>query len=195
MSNLTVAASLVLVKALVVVEHDREKHIPGVTDGPQAETFLVPVDVADSLERAGAVERAEVVDTSVLLNDPAATAVAGSAASGMAGSPVNAVSQADVDQLLAALADATQARDSLAEQLLLVQRERDDLAERLAASSLVASDGAAAVNDASTGTTVVDGQVAGDVPAADATQAAADAAVDPAAAADTKAAATTTRKR
>ena len=65
-----------LVRALLVVEHDREKHIPGVKTGPNAETFLVPEDVASSLVAAGAVERVEaVVDTDQLLDAPATTAV------------------------------------------------------------------------------------------------------------------------
>lgn len=66
------ASSGVLARALVEIEHDRNKHIPGVKTGPNAETFVLPEAAFLTLERAGCVERVGVVDTADVLTEGAA---------------------------------------------------------------------------------------------------------------------------
>lgn len=66
------ASTGVLARALVEIEHDRNKHIPGVKSGPHAETFVLPEAAFLTLERAGCVERVGVVDTADVLTEDAA---------------------------------------------------------------------------------------------------------------------------
>jgi hypothetical protein len=162
--NLSLTVAAVLVRALLVVEHDREKHIPGVKTGPNAETFLVPEDVASSLVAAGAVERVEaVVDTDQLLDAPATTAVDNAKV-------VTFADAADLIKLDAALAElqtsqqrleeAAASNADLAQKLAELQAERDALAESLAQAQAGASADKADGADATAAAADTSGQAA-----------------------------------
>lgn len=102
----------VLVTALVDIEHDREKHIPGT----KSATFLMPESSVEALIKAGAIERARVVDADALtVASAGATAIASA----------TSVTFADVADHLDELA-------ALRSQLTLVIAERDDLQTVLA---------------------------------------------------------------
>lgn len=127
-------AVLVLVTALVTVEHDREKHIPGVTSGPNAENFLVPDHVADSLIKAGAVKRAEVVDADALASVVDTSLLGTNTATGLVTTFADAAEMVEADKLRAQLADAVAARDNLIEQLADTQEQLADVSARLVAA-------------------------------------------------------------
>lgn len=217
-------ATLILVTALVTVEHDREKHIPGVLSGPNAETFLVPEHVAESLIKAGAVKRAEVVDADALASVVDTNLLASNTATGLVTTFADVSEMVEADKLRAQLADATAARDNLIEQLADTQEQLAEVSARLAAAdtqltltpstetgdvgAVVAETGAAP--GASTDVAAAEAVATADTAAADATapataqaadqavvdQAAADTAADTSATAATSTAtATTGRKR
>lgn len=138
--NAVAAAIQVLVTALVVVEHDREKHIPGVTSGPNAETFLVPEHVADSLIKAGAVKRADVIDTAALLDQVDTAAMGGESSSGLVTSFADVADMVEADKLRAQLAETVSQRDSLIEQLADTQAKLDEAQGKLAEATLAPAD-------------------------------------------------------
>lgn len=138
--NPLASAIQVLVTALVVVEHDREKHIPGVKSGPSAETFLVPEHVADSLIKAGAVKRAEVVDTAALLDQVDTVVTGGESSSGLVTTFADVADIVEADQLRAQLAETVSQRDSLIEQLADTQAQLEEAQGKLSDAAL-ATDG------------------------------------------------------
>lgn len=124
-------AAMILVTALVTVEHDREKHIPGVKTGPNAETFLVPEHVAESLIKAGAVKRAEVVDTDALASVVDTSLVGTDTATSLVTTFADVAEMVEADKLRAQLADATAARDNLIEQLADTQEQLAEVTRQL----------------------------------------------------------------
>ena len=138
--NAVAAAIQVLVTALVVVEHDREKHIPGVKSGPSAETFLVPEHVAESLIKAGAVKRAEVVDTAALIDQVDTAATGGESSSGLVTTFADVADIVEADQLRAQLAETVSQRDSLIEQLADTQAQLEEAQGKLAEAALAPAD-------------------------------------------------------
>lgn len=101
----------VLVTALVDIEHDREKHIPGT----KSANFLIAESSVDALVKAGAVKLAAVVDADAL------TAVSAGAT---ADTSATSVTFADVADHLDELA-------ALRSQLTLVIAERNELLANL----------------------------------------------------------------
>lgn len=174
-------ATMILVTALVTVEHDREKHIPGVKTGPQAETFLVPEHVAESLIKAGAVKRADVVDADALLSQVDTSVTGASTSTGVVTTFADVADMAEADRLRAQLADAAAARDNLIEQLADTQEQLAEVSARLAAAdtqltltasaettdvgTLVAETNAATADTAAEGGGVVSVQVAAEADA------------------------------
>lgn len=150
LNPLAQAIASVLVTALVTVEHDREKHIPGVTSGPNAENFLVPDHVADSLIKAGAVKRAEVVDADALASVVDTSLLGTNTATGLVTTFADAAEIAEADKLRAQLADAVAARDNLIEQLADTQEQLADVSARL-----VAADAQLTLSPTNTGTETV----------------------------------------
>jgi len=130
-------ATMILVTALVTIEHDREKHIPGVKTGPNAETFLVPEHVAESLIKAGAVKRAEVVDADALASVVDTSLLGTDTATGLVTTFADAVEMVEADKLRAQLADATAARDNLIEQLADTQEQLAEVTARLASADVL----------------------------------------------------------
>lgn len=187
LNPLAQAIASVLVTALVTVEHDREKHVPGVTSGPNAENFLVPDHVADSLIKAGAVKRAEVVDADALASVVDTSLLGTNTATGLVTTFADAAEMAEADKLRAQLADAVAARDNLIEQLADTQEQLADVSARL-----VAADAQLTLTPTNTGTgTETVGTLVADTAAAASTApnvAAADAAAAAAGTADALAA-------
>lgn len=187
LNPLSQAIATVLVTALVTVEHDREKHIPGVTSGPNAESFLVPDHVADSLIKAGAVKRAEVVDADALSSVVDTSLLGTSTATGLVTTFADAAEMAEADKLRAQLADAVAARDNLIEQLADTQEQLADVSARLVAADAKLNLNPTSVNGSAdaVGTLVADTaaatSTATDVAAADAAAVAAGTAEAPAA--------------
>lgn len=130
-TNSLSAASLVLVTALVTVEHDREKHVPGVKTGPEAETFAVPEHVRDSLIKAGAVKDAEVVDADALLSQVDTTLTGGNTASALVTSFADVADMVEADKLRSDLVEAIAARDGLSQQLQEAAAAHGNLSEQL----------------------------------------------------------------
>lgn len=125
------SAVLVPVTALVVVEHDREKHVPGVQSGPEAETFAVPEHVAESLVKAGAVKRADVIDTADLLGGVGADSTNSNVASQPLVTFADVGDLVDADALRTQLAEAASENQRLTQQLSEAAAARDSLAEQL----------------------------------------------------------------
>lgn len=150
--NPIAAAIQVLVIALVVVEHDREKHIPGVTSGPNAEAFLVPEHVADSLIKAGAVKRADVIDTADVLGQVDTAVLGGDSATGLVTSFADVADMVEADKLRDRLAEVVSQRDSLIEQLADTQAKLDQVQDQLeqAAQTPVVDSAPVAVQEAAT---------------------------------------------
>lgn len=113
------ASTGVLARALVEIEHDRNKHIPGVKSGPHAETFVLPEAAFLTLERAGCVERVGVVDTADVLTE------------GAAHQPVvtfaDIADQAELERLQAELEKAGIKVRDLADELAEVVEQRNEL--------------------------------------------------------------------
>jgi hypothetical protein len=191
-------AAMILVTALVTVEHDREKHIPGVLSGPNAETFLVPEHVAESLIKAGAVKRAEVVDADALASVVDTSVLGGNTATSLVTTFADVSEMVEADKLRAQLADATAARDNLIEQLADTQEQLAEVTARLAAADVpLTLTPTASTDTGDVGTLVAEVNAtpgaSTDVAAADAVAATADtSAADAAPAADADVAATDT---
>lgn len=115
---MAVASSGVLARALVEIEHDREKHIPGVKSGPNAETFVLPQAAFEALERAGCVERVGVVDTAELLDEHSTGPVVTFA---------DVADTAQIDDLKAQLQQARNQVADLSTELQTVIEQRDEL--------------------------------------------------------------------
>jgi len=115
------ASTGVLARALVEIEHDRNKHIPGVKTGPHAETFVLPEAAFLTLERAGCVERVGVVDTSDVLGDDAG------ANDGPVVTFADMADQAELERLKAELEKAGIKVRDLADELAEVVEQRNEL--------------------------------------------------------------------
>lgn len=129
--NQLTAVQMMLVTALVTVEHDREKHVPGVKSGPEAETFLVPEHVAKSLIMAGAVKEAEVVDADALLSQVDTKVIGTQTASSMVSTFADVADLVEADKLRGQLAEANAAHTSLLDQLAEKQGQLDLTQEQL----------------------------------------------------------------
>lgn len=207
LNPLAQAIATVLVTALVTVEHDREKHIPGVTSGPNAETFLVPDHVADSLIKAGAVKRSEVVDADALGSVVDTSVLGTNTATGLVTTFADAVEMAEADKLRAQLADAVAARDNLIEQLADTQEQLAEVSARLAAADAqltlsptntgtgTETVGTLVADTAAAASTATDVAAAADAAAQTADQAVVDQAAADAAASSTTATTTATKPR
>lgn len=180
----------VLVTALVIVEHDREKHIPGVTSGPNAETFLVPDHVAESLIKVGAVKRADVVDTDALLTSVDTSLTGSATASNLVTTFADVAEMVEADKLRAQLADAVAARDNLIEQLADTQEQLAEVTARLeaAADAQLVISGDGGTNAADVGTVVAEGSATASAAASASTDVASADAADATATADAAAA-------
>lgn len=134
----------VLVTALVDIEHDREKHIPGT----KSATFLMPESSVEALIKAGAIERARVVDADALTAAiAAADADVGTTTVTMAdvAEHIDQIAnlQAQVTQLtgerndlLAQLGEAQAMRDGLADEVQALQAQLADAQAKLLAGSV-----------------------------------------------------------
>lgn len=132
----------VLVTALVDIEHDREKHIPGT----KSATFLMPESSVEALIKAGAIERARVVDADALTAAiAAADADVGTTTVTMAdvAEHIDQIAnlEAQVTQLtgerndlLAQLGEAQAMRDGLADEVQALQAQLADAQAKLAGS-------------------------------------------------------------
>ena len=120
-----VSSGQVLARALVEIEHDRELRIPGVKEGPNAETFLLPQTAFATLERAGCVERVGVIDTADILDgEPTAP-------TGPAVTFADVADMAAMDELKAQLHQAQTQLSDLAGELQAVTEQRDELREQV----------------------------------------------------------------
>lgn len=115
------ASSGVLARALVEIEHDRNKHIPGVKTGPNAETLVLPEAAFLTLERAGCVERVGVVDTADVLGDDAG------ANDGPVVTFADIADQAELERLKAELEKTGIKVRDLADELADVVEQRNEL--------------------------------------------------------------------
>lgn len=167
----------VLVEALVDIEHDRQKHVPGT----KSAQFLVPESALESLVRSGAVKKAAVFDADALLVGAGSAAAEMPAVNDKVVTFADAAEHFELERVRAELQTLTEALAKAEADYAAAHAERVELGQALsdAQSELVTLRADLAEAQAALEASVVgaaDGASTGDAPAGDAPAADANAA-------------------